>query len=324
MYKNILLYDSGGGLGDAIRIFPLIISLKKHFIKSKFYYLGAHENHFNHKLKEFNIYLDTVDLDLKYFGFRWWHLIRVKQKIKDKNIAKFDLIIDLQSKIRNTIILKQLPYESFFSSTFNYFFCTKKNKYFSNENEFITNILSNLDIFLDTKITKIDFDLNTLPEHLIKESTRLLPEKNYIGFSITQGNKYRLKTWKVENFIELANKCILMGKKIVFFIEKSEVELIYKVKKKLPFALFPEEQSKFSCPALVTALATRLEKSISIDNGTMHMINLAKIPMIILFGPTDSKKFAPKRLDVQILDSKEMYKSKDINKITVADVINFL
>ena len=89
-----------------------------------------------------------------------------------------------------------------------------------------------------------------------------------------------------------------MGKKIVFFIEKSEVELIYKLKKKLPFALFPEEQSKFFCPALVTALATRLEKSISIDNGTMHMINLAKIPMIILFGPTDSKKFAPKRLDV--------------------------
>ena len=36
-------------------------------------------------------------------------------------------------------------------------------------------------------------------------------------------------------------------------------------------------------------MATRLEKAISIDNGIMHMIGLANIPMIVLFGPTNSK-----------------------------------
>ena len=72
--KKILIYNSGGGLGDSIQIFPLILSLKGHFRKAKFYYLGAHENHFNGKLKEYNISLETVDLNLKYFGFRWWHL----------------------------------------------------------------------------------------------------------------------------------------------------------------------------------------------------------------------------------------------------------
>jgi hypothetical protein len=43
--------------------------------------------------------------------------------------------------------------------------------------------------------------------------------------------------------------------------------------------------------------------------------------MIILFGPTNSEKFAPKRSNILILDSKEMYNSEDINKITVEDVI---
>ena len=53
--KKILIYNSGGGLGDSIQIIPLILSLKNHFRKSKIFYLGAHQNHFEGKLKEYNI-----------------------------------------------------------------------------------------------------------------------------------------------------------------------------------------------------------------------------------------------------------------------------
>ena len=73
MLKKILIYNSGGGLGDAIQLFPLILSLKNHFKSGHFYYLGAHENHFLNKLKDFNVNIKTLDLGLKYFGFRWWH-----------------------------------------------------------------------------------------------------------------------------------------------------------------------------------------------------------------------------------------------------------
>ena len=72
--KRILIYNSGGGLGDSIQLIQLILSLQNHFKRSKFFYLGAHENHFNRKLKEYNIKIDTLDLGLKYIGFRWWHL----------------------------------------------------------------------------------------------------------------------------------------------------------------------------------------------------------------------------------------------------------
>ena len=84
--EKILLYNSGGGLGDSIQLFTLILSLKGHFKKSKFYYLGAHQNHFNGKLKEYNIKLETVDLDLKYFGFRWWHFFFARKKFLKKKL----------------------------------------------------------------------------------------------------------------------------------------------------------------------------------------------------------------------------------------------
>ena len=54
MNKKILIYNSGGGLGDSIQLFPIILSLQEHFKHSKLYYLGSHINHFDHKLKEYN------------------------------------------------------------------------------------------------------------------------------------------------------------------------------------------------------------------------------------------------------------------------------
>ena len=77
-----------------------------------------------------------------------------------------------------------------------------------------------------------------------------------------------------------------------------------------------------ACPALVTALSSRLDTGVSI-NGIMHMLGLANIPMIVLFGPTDSEKFAPKN-KCKVLDSKKIYKTKDINSITVDEVLSLI
>ena len=54
------------------------------------------------------------------------------------------------------------------------------------------------------------------------------------------------------------------------------------------------------------------------------MIGLADIPMIVLFGPTNSKKFAPKNKFTHILDSKVLHKSKNINSIEVDEVLSLI
>ena len=311
--KKILIYNSGGGLGDSIQLIPLILSLKNHFRKSKIFYLGAHPNHFENKLKEYNINIETFDLNLKYFGFRWRHLLFIKT-----NYDKFDLIIDLQSKFRNSLILKKIPHKEFYSTTFKNFFSTKKKNIYSK------NHLENLSIFLNEKIKPVYFDLNKLPKELLKEAKRLLPKTNYIGFSITQGNEYRKKSWSIYKFIALANKSLIKNKIPVFFIEKNQDVIIEKIKNQVPGALFPETMSNMSCPALVTALSSRLDQAVSIDNGVMHMMGLADIPMIVLFGPTNSEKFAPKNNYVKILDSKKIHDTADIDSITVEEVYNLI
>ena len=107
----------------------------------------------------------------------------------------------------------------------------------------------------------------------------------------------------------------------MFFIEKTNETLIKKISDLIPRAIFPEQKTNLGSPALVTCLGTRLNFVISIDNGIMHMLSLSKVPMISLFGPTDSEKFAPDYKSSLVLDSKKLYNTKDISSITVEDVL---
>ncbi len=321
--KNILLYNSGGGLGDCIQLFDLITSLKIKFKNTKIYYLGAHENHFQNSLKEYNITIPTLNMNLQYFGFRWNHLFLTIKNLKKNSIDKFDLIIDLQSKIRNTLILKRIPSNYFYSSTLNYFFSSHKKKYLNTKNN-LNIILDNIGMLINEEINHEVYDINNINKKYFEEAKRILPENKYIGISLTQGNIYRKKSWSIIKFINLSKTLEEKGYKPVFFVKKEEKDLINKIKSENNSAIFPELNTNMSCPALVTAMATRLDKAVSIDNGVMHMMGLANIPMIVLFGPTNSEKFAPKIENIDILDSKILNKSDDIETISEEDVLKFI
>tara|TARA_B100000029_G_scaffold500666_1_gene572754 strand:- start:2514 stop:3503 length:990 start_codon:yes stop_codon:yes gene_type:complete len=320
MFKNILFYNSGGGIGDAIQILPLINTFKKEFESAEIHYLCSHENHFNSTLKDLNSQIDTLDLKIKYFGFRWWHSLVIKKKIKKYNIKKFDLIIDLQSKLRNSLILKMLPHTYFISSCFNFKLSKPKVKV-ANEKRINNKILNAVNFAFNKNYKLLDFNMQSIDKKIFEESIKLLPKNNYIGFSITQGNVYRKKEWPVEKIIKIANEFTKKNKVPVFFIEKKFNELINTIKDKVPEALFPEHKSSFNSPALVACLAKRLDLAITIDNGIMHMLSLSKVPIISLFGPTDPEKFAPQYKNSKVLDSKKIYNSNDVSKITVEDVL---
>jgi ADP-heptose:LPS heptosyltransferase len=324
--KKLLIYNSGGGIGDSIQLFPLILCLKNFFKKSEIYYLGAHENHYLGKLKEYNIEINTLDLGLKYFGFRWWHLFLVKKKFSKIGLNKFDLIVDCQSKLRNTIILKQIPAKVFYSSTYNNVFC---NGFYINTKKIISNyfgvykIIYSLKLLLslDSSFELINYDIEKIPKKYHDEAKKLLPNKGYVGFSLTQGNVYRKKEWPLDKVVKLAEELVKKNKVPVFLIEKKYQEIKNKIRNSIPSALFPEHETNISSPPLVTCLGKRLDFAITIDNGIMHMLALSRIPIISLFGPTDSKKFAPIYENSIILDSKKIYNSKNIDDITVEDVL---
>ena len=228
MINSLLLYNSGGGIGDSLQILPLITTLKSNLKNTKFFYLSAHENHFNSSLRDFNTQINTLDLNIKYFGFRWWHTLVVKKKIKNKNIHQFDLIIDLQSKIRNSLMLKMIPHEHFISSCLN-FKLSKPKINIEKEKKINNKILKAINYVYQKEFKLVDFDLNKIDKKFFSESEKLLPRNNYVGFSITQGNVYRKKEWPLNRIVELCKIIKEKNKVPVFFIEKQNEELKKKI-----------------------------------------------------------------------------------------------
>ena len=112
---------------------------------------------------------------MKYIGFRWWHLLFIKKNFDKLKISSFDLIIDCQSKLRNTIILKQLPTKYFYSSTFNYFFCkNKKSKIVKNSiSKHITEkIIFDLNNIFSLNLKNIKIDIKNIPELFLNEAKK--------------------------------------------------------------------------------------------------------------------------------------------------------
>ena len=65
-------------------------------------------------------------------------------------------------------------------------------------------------------------------------------------------------------------------------------------------------------------------ESVGPNKTIIGIFAIANIPMIVLFGPTDSTKFAPKNKFTKILDSKKIHKTKDINSIEVDEVLSLI
>jgi ADP-heptose:LPS heptosyltransferase len=214
-----------------------------------------------------------------------------------------------------------IPHNYFISSCFN-FNLSKPHLNIKKERKINNTILNAINYISKTHYKLNKYNIDKIDKKFYLESKKLLPKNNYIGFSITQGNVYRKKEWPLDNIVTLCSKFRQKNKIPVFFIENKNKELKNKIQKLIPDSLFPEHESNLFSPALVTCLAKRLDFAVSIDNGIMHMLSLAKVPMISLFGPTDSEKFAPEYMNSIVLDSKKLNNTKDVSSISVEDVLN--
>ena len=86
-----------------------------------------------------------------------------------------------------TLLYLKESHDFFYSKTFNGIFSTKKIKLYSQ------NHLYNLSLFFEEDVVECEFKVNKLPKEMLLEAKRLLPNSNYVGFSLTQGNEYTKK-----------------------------------------------------------------------------------------------------------------------------------
>ncbi len=134
--ENILFINTGGGIGDALSSLALLNYINEIFsIDNLFYYSTDMDKFwFENKLSEFKPKnLITIKNFPVGFGFEREHIKLSKNLINSFNFDKFDLIIDNQTRLINSLVYKKIPHKNYISPCINYFlsnpfFFTKKIK----------------------------------------------------------------------------------------------------------------------------------------------------------------------------------------------------
>ena len=331
--KNVLLYNSGGGLGDSLLMIPIIQWLKDYYQLSNIHYIqNGIQKHFETSLNDFdNGFVHTINFLPENYAFfnltrirNYTHFKFGKQILRTIGIKKFDLIIDTQTRVNNSLVLKSIPHKYFISPSCR-FLMSKPKKIIFNSRHVCGRIFDYFKKILNTNIS-IPTELNYLQEKYLNEASKLFKsDKKYIGFSITAGHPTREKEISLKTIIEVANYFSDKNFIPTFFIKENYKEKINRIKTMVKNSYFPEHfaQPSLKNPFLVIAMGKKLHSAISINNGIMHMLGLAGTKTAIFFDENDDK-FRPLNNN----KSKIYCSSKDNNKktkdLTSEDVINFI
>ena len=294
--SNVLIINAGGGIGDAVQFLKIFNFLNKNSNIKNIYYYGADIGKFWFETKLKNLKpknLITIKTFPLHYGYRNKHIF-YKIDIKKKfGFDKFDLIIDNQTKVRNTLIYKRIPHKYYISPTLNFFFSKPKISV-QKERHIQLRIINYLE-----KILKAKFNINNkfikIKKNYLNITKKLISKKKkYIGFSIKAGHPTRVKEFNLKEIIKVAKFFKKKNYIPTFFLEEHYTKEIEFIKKNIKNSFFPELRidKKNRDPSLVVELGKQMEFIITIDNGVMHMLALSGVKMFCFFAGR-SDKFKP-------------------------------
>ncbi len=211
---------------------------------------------------------------------------------------RFDLIIDTQRRFKTTMIVKRIPHGRFVSGAVNYRLSSGRPQgRYSKKPRMIDNMLDLVEAAsgqrarIDSALAlALDPELTALAERAIP------PGPRYAGYAPGAGGKH--KQWPRDRFVLLATILVAKGMTPVFILGPDEAGWVSEIRQALPEALFPLQETTsnpatISSPLFTIAVGARLNVGVANDSGTGHMLAAADIPLVSLFGPTASEKFAP-------------------------------
>ena len=209
---------------------------------------------------------------------------------------RFNLIIDTQRRFRTTMIVKRIPHGQFVSGAVNYRLSSGRPQgRYSKKPRMIDNMLDLVDAASGQR-ARIDSALALDPGLTALAERALPPGRRYAGYAPGAGGKH--KQWPRDRFVLLATILAAKGMTPVFILGPDEAGWMPIIRQALPEALFPLQEmtgspALISSPLFTIAVGARLNVGVANDSGTGHMLAAADIPLVSLFGPTASEKFAP-------------------------------
>lgn len=276
-------------LGDILLTTPIIRTLKNTYPASKINFLLKQKYNDvlvkNPNLSKIFLYKSEKD------GF--------EQLLKAMNQEKFDFVIDLQNNLRSYKIRQNLkvPGVKFHKNSY------KKFLLVNFKINFLKNALQIPERYAKS-IQNLELDAFGLDLFTDKSpSEKLNGADSYIGFA--PGSRHFTKMWPKEYFVELGEKLLNIGYKIVLIGGKSDIKVCDEIYSNLKHAINLCNDNDLLQTA---ADMKKLKLLVCNDSGMMHVASAVKIPVAVIFGSSVKEfGFTPYRNKNLILENNSLF-----------------
>lgn len=147
------------------------------------------------------------------------------------------------------------------------------------------------------------------PEVLAAAERLLPPGPRYVGLAPGATRTDLQRRWPLERFVALAGAVAADGAVPAVLLGPAERDLLAPLRAQLPAALFPgcdvATGQALADVELSIALGRRLAAAVANDCGTAHLLAGAGTPLIVLFGPSDARRWGPVGERVEIIAARQ-------------------
>lgn len=290
--RTILVYAGLELMGDGFIKLPFARAVRAAFPEAHITWLaGKGRTVYAHELAPLvEGVLDEV-IECAGIGSDWRELFR-RRPLADR---RFELVIDTQSRVVTTLILRRLRHDRFITQAGKFWLSDARPSRGYRKPKHLHHRLFDL-IALAAGAPPPEPRPGPLPADSVAQAKRLLPDgPTYIGLSPGAGN--RGKCWPLENFIALAQGQAARGRVPVFILGPAEADWRDQLATAVPSARFPNQDAArdgiATGPLLTLALGQQLAGAVSNDSGGGHILAESGVPLVSLWGPTVVAKAYP-------------------------------
>lgn len=316
---GLLLYVHEDRLGDALLKLPAMAALRPAFPEHHITWLaGCGPSIFTDRLAPLARGLVDRVADRQGLGCGWREWLR-----RPQSEQHYDVIIDTQTILRTTLILRRLRHGLFISPAAGFLFSDRRPEPGAYGGSMRQRLLTLIRLAGGRDVAPVR-ELNLPPEYR-RLAEELLPAgPEYVGLAPGAGG--RDKCWPLHQYLALARRLRQQGRTPVFFIGPEEMDWVPEIRRQAPEAMMPELDPRAdACPGplLSMALAERLALAVANDSGIGHILAAAGAPLISLFGQTSVEKFVD-REDNRIIIQARDFGSGDVRRIPFSAVVEAL
>lgn len=331
-HPALAVFSHGELMGDAMIKLPFLRALRAAFTDWRIVWICSETTQLQGAAAPFvRGYIDS------FVAGSGWGDRPVDMLRRPPTTERFDLVIDTQGLWWRTLAARRIRHDVFISGCAGFYFSDRKPAAARcNPKHGLDRLLRLIEAAagIEPPTPRLR-DCVTPAGDLLEMAAQVLPDgPRYVALAPGAGK--RGKCWPLENYVALAQAQLQAGRVPVFLLGPAELDWIGDLQAAVPGALFPLQTAAtltaaagepHYSPACTIAVARRCAAAVGADCGLTHILGVADIPLVSLFGPTSGAKVHPRVMAGVWLQAQDFGPGRDMGQIplsAVADAVNTL